>query len=159
MMWAYHIETVYTTIPYGAHAELRRIMTPMNCKVRYFSVGRLDNRTVLLTMMKSDVVSLYSHPYRSPYQFSTLGCKDCARCRTDSSTGRWNSRWSPRFILQSELVPCLSGRSICASACCVVSMTPTLAMDGLGTVGVFCDHFWGQGPPSDRMGFSACWCS
>lgn len=115
-MWAYHIETIHTTIPYGAHAELRRIMTPMNCKVRYFSVGRLENRTVLLTMMKSDVVSLCNYSYRSPFQFPTyLGCKNCARCRTNSSTSHRNSRWSPRFILQSELVPCLSGGSICAS--------------------------------------------
>ena len=68
-MWAYHIEAIYTTIPYGAHAELRRIMTPMNCKVRYFSVGRIGNRTVLLTIMKSDSVSPCIAPYRSPYPF------------------------------------------------------------------------------------------
>jgi hypothetical protein len=140
-MWAYHIEAIYTTIPYGAHAELRRIMTPMNCRVRYFSVGRIGNRTVLLTMMKSDAVSPCNCSSRSPYPFPTLGCENCARCGTDSSTGHRDSRWTPRFIIWSELVPCLSGGLICAGVFCAVSLTLSPAMDGLGTIGVLCDHF------------------
>ncbi len=84
-------------------------MTPMNCKVRYFSVGRIGNGTVLLTIMKSNSVSPCIAPYRSPYPFPTLGCEDCACCRTNSSTNHRNSRWTPRLIVQSELVPCLPG--------------------------------------------------
>ena len=37
---------------------------------------------------------------------------------------------------------------------CAVSMLPSLAMDGLGAVGVLRDRFREQGSASDRMGFS-----